>query len=176
MYRCTPFCLSFTDETYFHFGVWWRAVFVLKYIAMTTVCSQWSVLTASWAPHGSVMAEEFLAGSLSFSFLRLIVPLIFSVYLSIMPHIWGVRFWFQNVLYRENCVLEVFARLAWVSSTCLVNTDAGRHLSSLWLTTTECVMWLLAGGSGIIWHWLAEHYHSWVALEIILGSFIRISR
>jgi len=59
---------------------------------------------------------------------------------------------------------------------CLVNIDAGGHLSSLWLMTTECVMLLLAGGSGIIWHWIAELYRCRAALEtMIVASFIRIS-
>lgn len=58
-----------------------------------------------------------------------------------------------------------------VSRMCLVNSDAGRHLSSLWLTTTECVMLLLAGGS-------RNHLAlvSRVALETMPDSFIRISR
>lgn len=145
----------------------------LKIHRYTTVCSQWSVSTASWAPHVSVMAEEFLAGKFFIS-ACLMLPLLFSSYRSMS--VTHLRF---LVLVRE-CAIEIkkwfWMLLHGVSSMCLVNIDAGRHLSSLWLTTTECVMWLLAGGSGIIWHWIVEHYHSRVALEtIIVGSFIRIS-
>ncbi len=142
--------------------------------SLFSVVSLDSILSSAWFSDSRIIPGRKSVLLIS---LCLIVPLLFSVYLSIMSHIWGVKFWFQKVLYRKKkCCFGCFPWLACVSSTCLVNTDAGRHLSSLWLTTTECVMWLLAGGSGIIWHWLAERYQSWVALETILGSFIRISR
>lgn len=168
MYRCTPFCLSSTDETDFHFGVWWHVVFFLKYTAIL----QFVLSGQSWQHPELLMFQWWQKNSWqgSFSFLPVSCCHFFSLHITpCQSHIlvvFGFWFWLENVL---SCLHRV-------SSMCLVNIDAGRHLSSLWLTTTECVMWLLAGGSGIIWHWIVEHYHSRVALEtIIVGSFIRIS-